>query len=688
MGRKLQRGKAGNVAKYITRTRAVKRLQLRLAEFRRLCILKGIYPREPKKKVHGQNKTYYHLKDINFLAHEPLLEKFRAITAHERKVRRARVRANRDLAKALAARAPSYKLDHLVRERYPSFLDALRDIDDALSMVHLFATLPASETHAIPPAVLHTSRRLVLEWQAWCCRTHAVRKAFISVKGFYMQAEVEGQAVTWLMPHSTAQVLPPDVDYRVMLTFLEFHHTLLQFVLFKLYHGLGLRYPPKVNSEMERASAELAGIIAELSGAQHEAQQARESAAAAADSPLLLTAGGGGKADGAAAAAGATAAAARDGAGRLSGDVSGSDAGGSRRSRKSSAVEEEAGTDEGVEEGDDSEVELEVDSGDDDLETSADEEDSGDEGSGEGDDDADDETQFHLDQILRMQPAAADSSGDAGGDAAPAGPVSDAVAAAGGATTGVATDADVCAKLFSGTVVWLSREVPREVLMLIVRAFGGVAAWDGPGSPYAEADERVTHAVVDRPQQVHRRSGRVYVQPQWLFDCANFRVIVSAEGYAPGRPPPPHLSPFESYGEGDYVPEAAARLRRLQEAADAVRAGVAEGPDGEMVGGAAAGADGAGEENEEDVAARKAEADELRFVEELQTEMGASAAGVGVKRRAPEAEGADDSLTDNQKKAFMTRKQRKMFEGARKREGAKADRVAKLQAKKDALKTA
>lgn len=60
---------------------------------------------------------------------------------------------------------------------------------------------------------------------------------------------------------------------------------------------------------------------------------------------------------------------------------------------------------------------------------------------------------------------------------------------------------------------------------------------------------------------------------------------------------------------------------------------------------------------------------------------------VGAKRRAAEVEESPDTLTDGQKKALMTRKQRKMFEGARKREEAKAERVAKLQAKKAALES-
>lgn len=42
------------------------------------------------------------------------------------------------------------------------------------------------------------------------------------------------------------QVAPRDVDFRIMLTFLEFYETLLRFALFKLYHSLEIAYPPCV----------------------------------------------------------------------------------------------------------------------------------------------------------------------------------------------------------------------------------------------------------------------------------------------------------------------------------------------------------------------------------------------------------------------------------------------------------
>ncbi|XP_073011657.1 pescadillo homolog [Typha latifolia] len=451
--------KEGNAAKYITRTKAVHYLQISLATFRKLCILKGVFPRVPKKKVEGNHKTYYHMKDIMFLAHEPLVEKLRDIRAHRKKVKKAIARKNRDLADRLLNRQPTYTLDRLILERYPTFVDALRDLDDCLTMVHLFAALPAVEGERVQVHRIHNCRRLSHEWQAYISRTHGLRKTFISVKGIYYQAEVEGQKITWLTPHALQQVLTADVDFNVMLTFVEFYEALLGFVNFKLYHSINVKYPPILDPRLEALAAELYALCRYMTASSGKSGNAQS-------------------------------------------------------------------------------IGCTEDKQDDDQKMST----------------GADESELRLAQLQHQLP-----SNEPGA-------LMQLVEDATGADEDD-NDTKECKNLFKNLKFFLSREVPRESLLFIIPAFGGVVSWEGNGSPFDESNEDITHQIVDRPTQGHIFLSREYVQPQWVFDCVNARIILPTEGYLVGRIPPPHLSPFVDNEAEGYVPEYAETIKRLQAAA-------------------------------------------------------------------------------------------------------------------------
>ena len=63
-------------------------------------------------------KTYYYVKDIAFLAHEPLLEKFREFKVFIRKLKKAIGKEEGHTAQHLEANKPVYTLDHIVKERW------------------------------------------------------------------------------------------------------------------------------------------------------------------------------------------------------------------------------------------------------------------------------------------------------------------------------------------------------------------------------------------------------------------------------------------------------------------------------------------------------------------------------------------------------------------------------------------
>mmetsp|Transcript_27048 Transcript_27048/g.46932 ORF Transcript_27048/g.46932 Transcript_27048/m.46932 type:complete len:630 (-) Transcript_27048:91-1980(-) len=429
-----KKGKKGEAAAYMTRAQALAKLQVSLADFRRLCILKGIYPRDPKKKAAGLDKTYYHSKDILFLAHEPLLNKFFELKTFMKKFKRLMGRKEHTLASSLEERKPKYTLHHLVRERYPSFEDAVHDLDDAVSMLALFQSLSADQKRSIPADAINEATRLYQEFQLYVIRARALRKVFASVKGYYFQAEICGHSITWLAPHQFAQDMPAEVDFRVMLTFLEFYRAMVKFVNFKLYTDLGLGYPPKRHEERDDAGAEVAALEAEMreAGEAREAQNQQDE---------------------------------KDNAG-VAADVA-------------------------ADFGEQSKEVLEM--------------------------------QRQLALTNRMK------------------------------------------TVFNGLRVFINREVPLRPIYFVLLC-GGVTevGWErgakaggssGPGSAFSVGHKQITHQIVDRPaDQLEKRPGREYIQPQWIFDSFNTGCLLLIAPYAPGRAPPPHLSPFVDDQAEGYVP--------------------------------------------------------------------------------------------------------------------------------------
>ena len=54
--------------------------------------------------------------------------------------------------------------------------------------------------------------------------------------------------ITWLVPFNYPQKLTFNIDYEIMLNFLELYTNLMKFVNLKLYKDIGVEYPPPLEN--------------------------------------------------------------------------------------------------------------------------------------------------------------------------------------------------------------------------------------------------------------------------------------------------------------------------------------------------------------------------------------------------------------------------------------------------------
>ena len=117
-----------------------------LTDFRVLCVLNGVYPKVPPsfKRLHDggtKRKVYYDTRDIAFLSHDKLIDELREKRILKNKKANARASKQTERFLNLARAESQIDATHVIRNKYPTFEDAINDLDDCLSTCASFIFL-------------------------------------------------------------------------------------------------------------------------------------------------------------------------------------------------------------------------------------------------------------------------------------------------------------------------------------------------------------------------------------------------------------------------------------------------------------------------------------------------------------------------------------------------------------------
>eukprot|EP00917_Polyrhabdina_sp_WS-2016_P028465 GHVP01060771.1.p1 GENE.GHVP01060771.1~~GHVP01060771.1.p1 ORF type:complete len:410 (+),score=74.82 GHVP01060771.1:749-1978(+) len=210
----------------IEKENVLKNLDILEHEFESLCIIKSLHPYVPKKCKEG-DKTFFLVSDITKLKEEPILETLKEKRKTLRKI--IKVRKINDplrlegLEKTLRKikRKEQRQIDASIKESYPTFKSVLPTIGDALSFIFLCANIDIDDK--IDQTLLDRSSVLSQKFLKLISEKSLLTKGFISIKGIYLEIEIDSVPIFWITPHQFTKELPEYIEPKQVSSLIEFY---------------------------------------------------------------------------------------------------------------------------------------------------------------------------------------------------------------------------------------------------------------------------------------------------------------------------------------------------------------------------------------------------------------------------------------------------------------------------------
>lgn len=89
------------------------------------------------------------------------------MSIHKKKVKKAIAKRDKTKIQSLKDEKPKLDINHIVKERYSNLDDAIKDLDDALSLISLMEKFPGHRLFKIDPIKVQINSKLLMMFKVF-----------------------------------------------------------------------------------------------------------------------------------------------------------------------------------------------------------------------------------------------------------------------------------------------------------------------------------------------------------------------------------------------------------------------------------------------------------------------------------------------------------------------------------------